>query len=324
MPRKLGSPGGALSAVGTAKNFINIMREISFDDEREQAERMPRVLVLAPDVPTAQRIGDAVTGTTDSPAVTTWTLDAAGRSTEPYDIVIVYNRSSNAAFIKLRDNAGADGLKVFDLALIDGENSRWAEELRLRVCDRLPNKAPAFGRWFTPFRPAATRAVIDDTAKANAQFALVSNAPAAIPILGSLIAVGADFFVLTKNQVMMVFKIAAINGRDLTDQWKIIRELTPVVGAGFLWRTLAREASSFIPFLAGTLPKVLIAYTGTVAAGRGADFYYQFGQKPTSEQLKGFYDQALESIRSLPFPGMGGKDQTGARTSVDEESTAGK
>jgi hypothetical protein len=88
----------------------------------------------------------------------------------------------------------------------------------------------------------------------------------------------------------------------LSDQWRIMRELLPVVGAGFLWRTLAREAVSFLPMMAGTVPKVAIAYTGTVAAGRGADFYYRFGKKPNKEQLKEFYAQAADSLKKLPLP----------------------
>src|SRR5262249_50706638 len=79
--------------------------------------------------------------------------------------------------------------------------------------------------------------VIDETARANAKFALVSSLPGAIPIIGSLMAAGADMLILTKNQVVMVFKIAAIHDRDIHDQWQILREITPVVGAGFFWRT---------------------------------------------------------------------------------------
>src|SRR5699024_11012998 len=111
----------------------------------------------------------------------------------------------------------------------------------------------------------AVRAIINETSKANAQFALVSNASAVVPIVGNLMTVGADLVVLTKNQVMMCYKIAAAHDRELGNQFAIIRELSPVVGAGFIWRTIAREASAMIPLAAGTIPKVAVAYAGTTA-----------------------------------------------------------
>jgi uncharacterized protein (DUF697 family) len=299
MPRKVTSPRGALSAVGTVRNFVTVIREMSFEAEREQAEQLPRILIIASDQMRAQTIGNVVTGVENSPAIATWLLEGASRPLDLYDVVIIYNPSSNEYFVKARERAGMDGLKIFDLASIEGVPAEWAEMLRERIVSTLPDLAPALGRWFPAFRPAATKAVINETARVNAQFALVSNIPAALPIIGSLAAVGADFFVLTKNQVMMVYKLAAIHGRDLNDHWSVMREITPVVGAGFVWRTAAREAAAFIPLLAGTVPKVAIAFTGTLAAGYGADFYYRFGKKASRDQLRGYYEQAAESLKSL-------------------------
>src|SRR5699024_9821673 len=148
-------------------------------------------------------------------------------------------------------------------------------------------------RFFPEWRADAVRAIIDETAKANARFALVSNVSAIVPIVGNLVAGGADLIVLTKNQMMMCYKIAEAHDRDLGNQFSIIRELTPVVGAGFLWRTIAREASAMIPLAAGTIPKVAIAFAGTMAAGRAADYYYRVGSKPSKSQLAEFRESAL-------------------------------
>jgi uncharacterized protein (DUF697 family) len=161
--------------------------------------------------------------------------------------------------------------------------------------------------------------VIDETARANAQFALVSNVPSVIPIIGSLAAAGADFLVLTKNQLMMIFKLAAIHGRDLHDQISIFQEMVPVVGAGFVWRTVAREAASFLPLAAGTVPKVAIAYAGTVAAGRGAELYYRTNRRPTGDQVRVWYGQAAEAVRKLPLPMLGGK--TGDDRIIEAQAT---
>jgi uncharacterized protein (DUF697 family) len=174
--------------------------------------------------------------------------------------------------------------------------------------------APALGRKFPMLELAAVREIVNDTAKANAQFALVSNVPAVIPVVGGIVAAGADFIVLTKNQVMMVFKIAAVHDRDLGSQLKIMREVAPVVGGGFLWRTVAREAASFLPLAAGTIPKVAIAYVGTVVMGRAADYFYRFGEKPTREHLKAFTEKAAESAARLQI----GKQDEAAQHERDE------
>jgi uncharacterized protein (DUF697 family) len=275
---------------------------MSFDEERQQAERMPRILVIAPTEEIGRQIGFQLIGSENSSAVTAWTLDTAGRSTDAYDVVIVNDPNSNETVRKVREKAGSNRTRVFDLAQANVSDDAWAPRFRDRIATVLPDLAPALGRWFPLFRPAAIKAVIDETARVNAQFALISNLPSAIPIVGALAAVGADFFVLTKNQVMMVFKLGAIHGRDLSDHWSIIKELLPVIGAGFFWRTLAREAAAFLPFMAGTVPKVAIAFTGTMAAGHAADFYYRSGKKPNREQLQGFYSQAAETLKRIQLP----------------------
>lgn len=306
MPKPSPAKGGAFAKIGAVRNFMTVMREMSFDDERRQAERMPRLLVIAPDNVTARQIGDTLTGMTDSLAVTAITSDSVHRRLDDFDVVVVYDKESNGTYRKVRERAGDNAYTVFDLG--DLHASDWATPLRTRIASSVPDLAPALGRWFPVFRAAAAHAVIEETSRVNAQFAVMSNLPAAIPIIGSFAAAGADMFVLTKNQVMMVFKLAAIHGRDLGDQWGIARELLPVVGAGFLWRTLAREAADFLPLMLGAVPKVAIAYTGTYAAGYAADLFFRFGKKPTREQVQALYAQASESFKRLPRPALGSRD----------------
>jgi uncharacterized protein (DUF697 family) len=169
---------------------------------------------------------------------------------------------------------------------------------------RNAERAPAFGRALPAFRAAAAKQVIDETSAANAQFSLVSNIPTILPIVGNIAAAGADFIVLTKNQVMMLYKLAAVFGRDLRDQRGILQDVLPVVGAGLIWRTVAREAAALLPFAAGTIPKVAIAYVGTTAVGRAAEFYYRTGLKPTRSQMDHYARQAAELLRQLDLPGL--------------------
>jgi uncharacterized protein (DUF697 family) len=287
-----------LGAVGTVRTFVEVMREISFDDERRQAEHQPTILVLAPDQASAESFARTLIGSDLSTSVTTAPFDGGGRAVDDYDVVLVLD-GGRGALDNARRRSGKGGSHVFSASTGTEQDT---ERLRVQLAKALPDLAPALGRWYPAFERAAVRAVIEETARVNAQFALVSNAPSIIPVIGSLASAGADFLVITKNQLMLIFKLAAIHRRDLRDHWSLIREMLPVVGAGLAWRTVAREAASFLPLLAGTIPKVAIAFTGTMTAGWAADFYYRFGRKPSRDQWKGYYEQAAGNLKdALPF-----------------------
>jgi uncharacterized protein (DUF697 family) len=315
--------GQRMGPVGTVRNFLSVLREVSFDELREQAELTPRVLVVGQDEEAARRLGEALVGGDGAGALTARSLDAGAGVAGRFDAVVVHDPGRTGAVERLRHAILAEGgpPPVFAFEGTGPEDAPALEALRRRITDRLPERAPAFGRAFKPFRAAAVRAVVDETSKANAQFALVSNIPAVVPIVGSFAAAGADFLVLTKNQLLLMFKIAAIHGRDLHDQMGILQELIPVVGAGLVWRTVAREAASFVPFAAGTLPKVAIAYAGTVSVGRAADYYYRTSRKPSRRQLEGYYRQAAEAVRKLPLPRPGGEEEKPAAEPVERAAS---
>ena len=81
--------------------------------------------------------------------------------------------------------------------------------------------------------------------------------------------------------------------------WRLYTELLPVVGAGLAWRTAARELAALIPFAAGTIPKVLIAYAGTAVTGQAASYYYEFGARPSGAQVRRYYERAVEIAKAL-------------------------
>ena len=304
---KLFAPTGAL---GTVRNFVDVLREISFDEVRDQAESLPRLLVLAPTAAEARELGLRLTGPSGELAITARELDRALADLERFDAIVVHDPMHTGAARTLRDRQSSTGntsiVHAFDDRTVATDLA--VENLRRAIVRAAPDRAPAFGRAFPVFRATAARAVINETAVANAQFALISNIPAVIPIIGGIAAASADFIVLTKNQVMMMYKLGAIYGRDVHDQVAIIQELAPVVGAGFLWRSIARSAASFLPFAAGTMPKVAIAYAGTMAVGLAAEYYYRTDLRPSREQLAGFQRQAMDLLRRLPIPGLQRKD----------------
>ncbi len=307
--------------------MFSILRELSFDDVRDDAERAPTMLVVAGGDDDARALADFLTGDRASGTVAARSDVPSSSDLRSYEAVVVQGPDANSRADNIRSevDARAGGAAVFVHEGAVPTDSKQLGDLRQRMMSRMPERAPAFGRAFPAFRPAAAKSVIDETAKANAQFALVSNIPAVVPLVGGLMAASADFLVLTKNQLMLLYKVAAIHGRDLSDQFAIIREMVPVVGAGLAWRTVAREVASFVPFAAGTIPKVAVAYAGTLSVGRAADFYYRFGHKPGRNQMKDFYKQAAERLPALPFAkpstnGTSGEAEALPSTPVEQES----
>jgi uncharacterized protein (DUF697 family) len=281
---------------------MNLVKEVDFDEIRDRAELAPRVLVISSTEEEARAAAANVLGEQVDRFVDYRTREQVV-SFDPsrHDVVIVWDPGQTGLFEHVRKAAGKG--RTANIFFLKSEHEAAEEKLRLEIVMAIPDLAPAMGRWFEPFRLASVKAIIDETSRANAQFAVVSNLPAVLPLLGSVIAASADLIVLTKNQIMMSYKLAAANDRDLADHTGVIRELIPVVGAGFVWRSLAREATSFIPFAAGTIPKAVIAFAGTYAIGRAVDFYYRFGKKPAGHQMREFWEQALELMAHIPLPG---------------------
>jgi uncharacterized protein (DUF697 family) len=293
-----------LGAIGTARDFFNVIKELSLDEIREDAERLPTLLVLAPDDLTASRIGSLLTGPDAHLRPATAALFAHVSDLDRFDAIVVFDPSNTGRTDELRNGLVRDGrpLPVVRFPGDKPDSARAAARVRASLMTRLPKRAPAFGRAYPAFKDAAVRAVLDETAQVNAQFAFVSNIPSMVPVVGSLFAAGADFFVLTKNQLLMLYKIAAIHGKDLENRKAFFQEMASVVGAAMLWRTVARELTSFLPFAAGTIPKVVIAFAGTIVVGRIADYYYRYGRRPSREEILAFYKQAAEVAKRLPLP----------------------
>jgi len=292
--------------LGAMRTMMDILREVSLEELREQAETAPKLLVVAPNADEARRLGLALTGPEGQFSTIYRAVDEPIESVGGIDAAVIWDPERTGAGSRVSESLRYESPPVpiirFEGASEVDEEA--IERVRADILKRNAERAPAFGRALPSFRVAATKQVIDETAAANAQFSLVSNIPTLLPVIGNIAAAGADFIVLTKNQVMMLYKLAAVHGRDLRDQRAIFQEVLPVVGAGLLWRTLARQATTWIPFAAGTIPKLAIAYMGTMAIGRGAEFYYRTGLKPTREQLDQFSRHAADRVRHLDLPGV--------------------
>ena len=289
-----------MSRLALFNQLVAIVRELRVDDVRRDAELRPVVLIVGPDRATTATLCEKLIGWAEDRAIVTRTFDESVGDLNRFDLIIAYDPDEVGRVAALRTRAERTGTLAamirHDAASLDDEVALTAT--RRRIVEQLPDRAVAFGRAYPLFRPVAINSVVGTTARANAQFALIANLPSVIPIVGSMFSVGADLLILTKNQVLLLFKVAAIHGRDLHDTTGILREMLPVVGSGLLWRTLARESVSFLPLLAGTIPKVAIAYAGTFAVGRAADYYYRYGHGPTRAQRREFYQQGHEHLQN--------------------------
>jgi uncharacterized protein (DUF697 family) len=186
------------------------------------------------------------------------------------------------------------------MAVVDARND---DEVRTRLLGRFLQAVPGLRLSLAHRYPALRRPVseelIREASRVNAQFALMSSLPALIPVLGMFLGSMADILVLTKNQAMLVFKLAAIHGRDIDDRIGILKEIMPVIGGAFLWRTAARTAIGLAPAPMAALPKAAVAFLGTYVVGQAARYYYERGDAPPPEMLREFQAEAKRRYTAI-------------------------
>ncbi len=169
--------------------------------------------------------------------------------------------------------------------LLDAITDRIEGDARLAVAAALPI-----------FRPVVAAAIVDETSKANASFAATTGLAETVPVLTAPLNVG-DMVVLTKNQLIMGYKIALAAGRD-GEPRAMITEILGVIGGGFMFRQMARQLVGLIP-VAGLVPKVAIAYAGTYAIGRGLTAWALRGSEISPDTLSLDTREGLDRGRQL-------------------------
>jgi uncharacterized protein (DUF697 family) len=154
------------------------------------------------------------------------------------------------------------------------------------LLEHLPGHRLALGAEFPRLRGAIADRLILDAAWENARLGLLSSVPSFVPFLGNAVSAAADLLTMTQSQAHMVLRLAALHGRPIDEPGRVIRELAPVVGGAFVWRTIVRTATSFLPAGAGVVPKTAVAFVGTYLTGKTAHAYYQHGGAPTPEVVQ--------------------------------------
>jgi hypothetical protein len=149
------------------------------------------------------------------------------------------------------------------------------------------------------FRPIVAAKLTMDCAMNSLKVAAASAIADHIPVLGLItggIASAGDTIAITALQMHMLLRIAAAYGKK--PEFARILELLPVVGGGYGWRALAREASGFIP-IAGIPIKAGIAYAGTLVVGQAASHYYETGLHMSRGAVGALYREATERAKGF-------------------------
>jgi hypothetical protein len=154
----------------------------------------------------------------------------------------------------------------------------------------------AFARQLLPLRRPLFERLITETAQANASFALTTGLAEVVPILTAPLNIG-DIVILTKNQLLLGYRIVLAAGRT-GEPRALIAEIAGVLGSGFLFRQAARQLVGLIP-VAGIVPKVAIAYSGTWAIGRAIVLWVTEGREVTAGSVQRMTQEGLDRGRAL-------------------------
>jgi uncharacterized protein (DUF697 family) len=240
------------------------------------------------------------------------------RQTAPFLVVLMYGDRMPGSATALSPMIRARTIALVDPAAIDA-----ADKLATAVLARLPAELHlAAARGLPGLRGVYARELIGSTSVTNATYSLASSVPEQIPIV-SIPFAAADIIVLTKNQAIMVYRLALAYGAPPEFQARI-REVLPVIGGAFLWRQAARSLIGLIPVW-GIVPKVAIAYAGTYTTGIAAWRWYESGELVSTDQLKQISQEAItigraragEIIASARSSARSLADQAAARTHAD-------
>lgn len=301
-------------------SIFNVVREVDLDAIRDEADNPFSLLITGQSDPDALSVAQQVTGESEihpwidvqplplsMPAqdyvaaiVVTSSTDAldadeieAHRQLSDVDVPVLVvclgaeragealARRGEAARVRLRSAANeADFRRVLAPALLD-------------VCS---NHVLAFGRQFQGLRPAVSERLIEETAMANAGYAFTTGVAESMPLLTVPLNV-ADVVILTKNQLVMAYKLALALGKEGMPR-ALMGEIIGVLGGGLLFRQIARQLIGLVPGL-GIPAKTAVAYAGTLVIGRAVDAWVTEGVQLEPEEIKELTREAAQRGREV-------------------------
>ncbi|HEY3382349.1 MAG TPA: hypothetical protein VGK32_11310 [Vicinamibacterales bacterium] len=177
---------------------------------------------------------------------------------------------------------------------LDAQGVGHAVDALLTVVE--PERRLALAREFPLLRRKIVDALIDETARTNAGYAFSTGLAEVVPLLNIPLNIG-DVIVLTKNQLMMSYRIALASGKRGQAR-DLIGEIIGVLGGGLLFRQIARQLVGLLPVI-GIVPKVAVAYGGTWAIGRAVLLWATQGDKLTTARLRELSREGLTRGRAV-------------------------
>jgi uncharacterized protein (DUF697 family) len=301
-------------------NLWRVIRDVDLERIRASARTPFEMLVVAEDPALAERVRTglgSVPGGAVHPYVVALDPEAVRHRPVTPLLVVLASESPELSLTMKGVDEHCIRARWPRLSLIVGTAApeagarRVAEHARLAVVDPVAAPRPllravidqiegdarlAVAAALPAFRPIVAEVIVDETAKANASFAVTTGLAETIPVLTAPLNMG-DMIVLTKNQLIMGYKIALAAGRN-DEPRSMITEILGVIGGGFLFRQMARQLVGLIP-VAGLVPKVAIAYAGTYAMGRALTAWALSGAEVTPETLSRYTTEGLDRGRQL-------------------------
>jgi uncharacterized protein (DUF697 family) len=149
-----------------------------------------------------------------------------------------------------------------DVIPVGPDGSLPVERLAERIADRAGETSHHLAARIPALRPPVVDAIVKHFSVQNGVLGVAIFIP------------GADFPVLTLNQIRMVLRIATAHGEELDRERAF--EVLSVVAAGLGFRTVARHLVGLVPGL-GWAVKGGVAYGATLAVGEAAAAYFAAG-----------------------------------------------
>ena len=265
-----------------------LRRELGGGDPPHPWLRLVSAATVTPSLTTGPWAALLVTRTLDLPPSTAAARDAL-RAVGVCIVTVLVGTTGPGAGIPRAGDDGRVPLAAIDEQAADAVGatlvSLFADDRRL-----------ALARQLTPLRPHVFQALIQETAHANASFALTTGLAQTVPVLTAPLNLG-DIVVLTKNQLLLGYRIVLAAGRT-GEPASLIGEIIAVLGSGPLFRQAARQLVGLLP-IAGIVPKVAIAYSGTWAVGKALVLWVTEGRAITAESVEAMSAEGLARGRAL-------------------------
>ncbi len=225
--------------------------------------------------------------------------------------IVLLNRVDEVAGAEgaRRQVAEALGISAGEIVPLSANQPGAADRIAAAIARHPINRALAIGRALPAFRPGIARALIRDAALANGQLALISALPATVPLLGSVTMVGSDTLVLTRNQIVLLFQMAALHDRDLTSRTRLAIELAPLLGATVFGSALMRILARRLPGPLGAPLRGLASTGGTALVGALGLRYYRGSQRPDPVRVRVLAQAGL--ARAVPLLRRAGRVAAG-------------